>query len=232
MNWLLIVVLCVLALCAAFGYYKGLLRMVYSLVSWIIILLIVSWGAPQIEHYLTENTMIYERVETYCQERIRETANAQVESGLSAGQGELADLGVNVPETVLEGILDQTSGAADALLVQSGVYEQIAAELAGFVMQGLSFVIALITAWIVVHIISQLLGIVSRIPILKGINRTLGLFAGGIYGFLLVWIAFYIIALCSTSETGAVLVSYIYDNVFLTFLYENNLILTLMLGFF
>lgn len=232
MNWLLIVVLCVMALCAALGYYKGLLRIVYSLVSWIIIMVIVSWGAPLIETYLTENTVLYERVETYCQEHIRETANAQVETELSDRQGELAELGVNVPEAVLEGILDRTSGAADEFLVQSGVYEQIAAELAGFVMQGLSFVIALITAWIVVHIISQLLGIVSRIPILKGINRTLGLFAGGIYGVLIVWIAFYIIALCSASETGMVLTSYIYDNVFLTFLYENNLILTLMLGFF
>lgn len=232
MNWLLIVVLCVLALCAAFGYYKGFLRIVYSLVSWVIILMVVSWGAPQIEHYLTENTSLHERLETYCEEYIRESANAQLESELSEGQGELADLGVNIPEAMLEGILEQTSGTANELLVQSGVYERLAAELAGLVMQGLSFVIALITAWILVHIISQLLGIVSHIPILKGINRMLGLFAGGIYGFLLVWIAFYIIALCSTSETGAVLTSYIYDNAFLTFLYENNLILTLMLGFF
>lgn len=232
MNWVLIVVLSVLALCALIGYRKGLLRIVYSLVSWILILVFVSWASPQIETYLVENTVIYERLKEHFGESIRESASAQMEAGIEGSENELAQLGVNVPESVLEGLMETTSDMASTFLVQSGVYEQLAAELAGFVMQGLAFIITVITAWILVHIISQLLGIVSHIPVIKGINRTLGLFAGAIYGIFIIWIAFYIVALCSTSETGALIVSYVYDSPFLTQLYENNLILTLVLRFF
>lgn len=232
MNWVLIVVLSVLALCAWMGYRKGLLRMVYSLVSWILILVFVSWASPQIETYLVENTTIYERLKEHFGESIKVSASTQMELGIENSENELTQLGVNVPESVLEGLVETTADMASAFLVQSGVYEQIAEEMAGFVMQGLAFVITVITARILLHIISQLLGIVSHIPVIKGINRTLGLFAGAVYGIFIIWIAFYIVALCGTSETGALIVSYIYESPFLTQLYENNLILILVLRFF
>ena len=50
-------------------------------------------------------------------------------------------------------------------------------------------------------------------------------------GLLIVWIAFYIVALCSTGETGRVIVSYINQSAFLKELYENNILLSLGTGF-
>ena len=89
----------------------------------------------------------------------------------------------------------------------------------------------LILSWILVHVISALLGIVSHIPILKGVNRFTGMLAGLMEGLLIVWIAFYIVALCSTGETGRVIVSYINQSAFLKELYENNILLSLGTGF-
>lgn len=232
MNWVLILVLLTLAFSVIEGYRKGFLRIVYSLVSWIIVLVFVAWAAPHIDHFLLENTSIYESVEAHCEEAVRQSAKERTQTEMEGKESELSELGVKVPDSVINGILEKTSGAADEFLEESGVYEQIAQGLAGFVMEGISFVTALIFAWILVHIISQVLGIVSHIPIIKGINRLLGLFAGGIKGLLLVWLGFYIIALCSTGETGSTLVSYIHDNQFLTFLYENNLVLTMILKYF
>ena len=82
---------------------------------------------------------------------------------------------------------------------------------------------------ILLHFISKVLGIVSRIPIIRGINKYLGTVAGALYGLMVIWIAFYIIALCSTSEVGGALISYIYESPFLTYLYENNLIVALIM---
>lgn len=232
MNWVLILVLLTLIFSLIEGYRKGFLRIIYSLVSWIIVLVFVSWGTPYINQYLLENTSVYERVAAHCEEVVRQSANEQADVGMDKKKSELTDLGMNVPNSVIEGILQNTSGMADEFLEESGIYDQIAAGLANFVVEGISFVIALVLAWILVHIISQILGIVSHIPILKGVNRFLGIFAGGVHGMLLVWIAFYIIALCSTREVGKVLISYIYENQFLTFLYENNLVLAMILNFF
>lgn len=232
MNWVLIIVMLTLIFSVIEGYRKGLLRIVYSLVSWIIVLVFVSWATPHINQYLLENTSIYEQVAAHCEESVRQTAKMQTDAGMDEKKSELMDLGVNVPSSVIEGILENTSGVADEFLEESGIYDQIAAGLANFVVEGIAFVIALVLAWIFVHVISQILGIVSHIPVLKGINRFLGLFAGGIQGLLTVWVAFYIIALCSTGEVGKALISYIHENQFLTFLYENNLVLTMILKFF
>lgn len=49
---------------------------------------------------------------------------------------------------------------------------------------------------------------------------------------MVVWIAFYVIALCSTSEVGGALISYIYESPFLTYIYENNLIVALIMMFY
>lgn len=232
MNWLLILVLLILAGSVVTGYHKGLLRMAYSLVSWILVMAVVSWAAPHINQYILENTLIYDRIMERCEEAIQQSASERTEAVATEREGELRSLGMNVPDAVLEGIVEKSVDAADRFLEESGVYAQLAAGLAEFIVEGISFLVALAFAWLLAHIISQFLGIVSRIPILKGINRTLGLFAGGIYGLLLVWIVFYIVALSSTGEVGRALVSYIYENRFLIFLYENNLILTLILHFF
>ncbi|MBP3488653.1 MAG: CvpA family protein [Roseburia sp.] len=239
MNWVLVIVLLTLALCVIHGYCRGFLRIAYSLVAWLIALAFVSWATPYISQFLVENTGIYEQVEAHCEEWVRQSAAEQIQtetgkmtSETESGKQELADLGLKLPDALLDGILEKTAGTADELLEQAGVYTQIAQELAGFVVQGISFVAALILAGLLLGIIQELLGIVSRIPVLKGVNRFLGTFAGAIQALLIIWIVFYIIALCSAGSTGRVLVSYIYESPFLIFLYENNLVLTIILSLF
>lgn len=242
MNWVLIAVLLVLVISAIVGYSKGMLRIAYSMIAWMLVLAFVSWATPHINRYLLENTLIYEKIESRCEETIRLSADEQMAQAgqeksdeltaqIGADKG-LENLGISVPESVVEGILEKTSGAAGELLEESGVYAAVAEGLADFVLEGISFIMALAAAWVLVHIISQLLGVVSHIPIIKGVNRTLGLFVGALYGLLLVWLIFYVVALSSTGETGQIIVSYIYADPFLTFLYENNLVLTLILKYF
>ena len=139
--------------------------------------------------------------------------------------------GLDLPESVMAQIVSGASGAADTVLAETGVYAGIAQSLAGFIVQGIAFVTVLILSWILVHVISALLGIVSHIPILKGVNRFTGMLAGLMQGLLIVWIAFYIVALCSAGETGRVIVSYINQSAFLKELYENNILLSLGTGF-
>lgn len=242
MNWVLVAVLIILAVSAIVGYCKGMLRIVYSMVAWMIVLAFVVWSIPHINLYLRENTLIYEKIEAHCEEMVRRSANDELEQAGQEKGDELAEqlnenemlesLGIGVPAPVLEGILEKTTDAAGVLMEQSGIYTAIAAGLADFILKGISFFVALIAAWILVHIISQLLGIVSRIPVIKGANRSLGLLVGMVYGLLLVWLAFYVVALGSAGETGQMIVSYIYESSFLTFLYENNFVLTLILKYF
>lgn len=237
MNILLIIVIAILAGCIFGGYKKGFLRIVYSLVAWILVMAFVYISTPFIKGFLINATTIDERIEAYCEEAVRnpietqiekETAGAVEDTANALEDAGLAELGINLPENIIEDIVAQTSGAANNFLEESGTYAAVAQGLADFILQGMSFFIAFIIGGILSIIISCALGIVSKIPILSGANRTLGIFAGALEGLLVVWTIFYFIAICSASEAGAQLVSYIYDNAFLAFLYENNLVLTLI----
>ena len=237
MNFLLIIVIAILAACIFGGYKKGFLRIVYSLVAWILVMAFVYISTPFIKGFIIEKTGIDEKIETYCEDAVRNPIEKQVENGAAdvventastLEEAGIAELGINLPENVIADIIAQTSGVANNFLEESGTYAAVSQGMTDFILQGMSFFIAFITGGLLSIIISCALGIVSKIPILSGANRTLGLFAGALEGLLVVWTAFYFIAICSASETGATLVSYIYDNVFLTFLYENNLVLTLI----
>ena len=232
MNWVLMLVLLVLVCCAIYGYTKGFLRIVFSLVAWVIVLVFVSWATPHVSQWIQENTTIYEKIEAAaCEESVRRAAQGKMEEGAVEQYGEAGELGLDLPESVMAQIVSGASGAADTVLAETGVYAGIAQSLAGFIVQGIAFVTVLILSWILVHVISALLGIVSHIPILKGVNRFTGMLAGLMQGLLIVWIAFYIVALCSAGETGRVIVSYINQSAFLKELYENNILLSLGTGF-
>ncbi len=233
MNWLLIIVVIFLAFCIMNGYRKGFLRMMYSMVSWIIMLVFVAWATPYVNNYLTENTSLYQTIEAYCEDTIREKAQAQAEEGAQSVIEEqsktLMGAGVMLPDSVLNSITQKTAGLAGDMIESNGIYEQVSSEIADFILNGISSFIALALAMIILHFISRVLRVVSKIPVIRGINRYLGTAAGAIYGMMIVWIGFYLIAICSTSEIGTALTTYIYESPFLTYIYENNLVVTLVL---
>jgi uncharacterized membrane protein required for colicin V production len=240
MNWLLIIIVLLLALCVVNGYRKGFLRMMYSMVSWVIMFALVTWATPYINTFLRNNTSIYQTIAVYCEQQIREKTEKQIEQEAAAVPGEAADetqpadltkLGVKLPDSVMNNISEKTADLAGEALDASGIYAQVSVGMADFILNGISFFIAFAVGMIVLHFFSGILGIVSRIPIIRGINKYLGTVAGAIYGFVVVWIAFYVIALCSTSEVGGALISYIYESPFLTYIYENNLIVALIMMF-
>lgn len=232
MNWVLIIVLLIFAYCMIRGYKKGLLRIVYSVVSWVIIFGIVSWATPYINDYLKNHTTLYETIAQRCEEKLKDAAPGGLDMTTEEQHSrQLEALGVSLPAPLLENMLKITTDTADDFLLESGLYTKASIGLADFAVKGLSSLLAWLLAGAVVSVISHLLGIVSRIPILKGINRYLGIAAGACYGLLLVWTVFCVVAFCGGSEFGINAISKIYVSPFLTVLYENNLVLTIFCKF-
>ena len=242
MNWVFISVLVVLVVSVIRGYRKGFLRIAYSLIAWMLMLVFTSWITPYISDFLVENTKVYATIEQKCEQQLKDKAQEKVEEQTNESQEALSsdseikkilsEFGIALPESVGEKVCENVANSAGELLEQSGVYESIAKGMADFIINGLSFFLALILAILISHIIERFLDLFSRIPILGGINRALGLFAGGVYGMCLIWLAFSLIAICSSSEIGRFFYSYIQENALLLYLYEKNPLVTLFMSFF
>ena len=91
MNWVLMLVLLVLVCCAIYGYTKGFLRIVFSLVAWVIVLVFVSWATPHVSQWIQENTTIYKKIEAACEESVRRAAQGKMEEGAVEQYGEAGE---------------------------------------------------------------------------------------------------------------------------------------------
>lgn len=233
MNWVLILVLAILAGYTLTGFAKGFLKIVYSLVSWIIILVFVVCATPHIQNYLKNDTDIYNKVVAYCEEAIREQAEQEMEENggdVSAlTENELfAAIAEKLPEDLLENIKEQTDEITGELIENYGLYDKTAVALADLLLQGVSTLAAMIAGAIVSALISVVLGFIAKLPLIGFTNKVLGLVAGAANGLLIVWIAFYLVAVLCATQLGSTIITHIYASEFLTFLYENNLVLSIL----
>ena len=58
MIWLLIAVICIIAWNVVRGYTRGVLRMVYSLAAWVVMLTASTMAAPYVRDYILSQTGI------------------------------------------------------------------------------------------------------------------------------------------------------------------------------
>lgn len=240
MNWLLIIVILVLAGNIVWGFSRGFLRVIYSMLAWIAILVFVTWATPYVANVLTEKTNIDNRIESNLDEKLHELVigdtNGQKEDrepdAQNPGQGKknYRDLQMKLPDAVTNKLFD-TNKIADQILEGSGAYDVVAGRATDLVMRVISFVLVLLIAVISFHLLSVVLKVVEKLPLIGGINRLLGLFAGLVKGILIIWLAFAIIAMAGTTDIGIVLISYIYESPLLIWAYENNFVLTLLMTF-
>ena len=240
MNWLLIIVILVRAGNIVWGFSRGFLRVIYSMLAWIAILVFVTWATPYVANVLTEKTNIDNRIESNLDEKLHELVigdtNGQKEDrepdAQNPGQGKknYRDLQMKLPDAVTNKLFD-TNKIADQILEGSGAYDVVAGRATDLVMRVISFVLVLLIAVISFHLLSVVLKVVEKLPLIGGINRLLGLFAGLVKGILIIWLAFAIIAMAGTTDIGIALISYIYESPLLIWVYENNFVLTLLMTF-
>lgn len=200
MNWLLIVVICIIAWNAVRGYTRGLLRIVYSLAACILMLTASSMAAP----YVRDNILSQTGIESVIYSNIEKQIAVQ-------GQKATGDFDM-----------------ANILLQQSGAYDSISTQLTNAIMTGLSFFIVIFLLGIVEYFVRRLIRKIERVPVISTVNRVAGFGVGFIKGIVIVWLLLALISLLATSEAGQTMTLYINDSLMLKYLYENNPVIKLI----
>lgn len=200
MNWLLIVVICIIAWNAVRGYTRGLLRIVYSLAACILMLTASSMAAP----YVRDNILSQTGIESVIYSNIEKQIAVQ-------GQKATGDFDM-----------------ANILLQKSGAYDSISMQLTNAIMTGLSFFIVIFLLGIVEYFVRRLIRKIERVPVISTVNRVAGFGVGFIKGIVIVWLLLALISLLVTSEAGQAMTVYINDSLMLKYLYENNPIIRLI----
>lgn len=223
MNLLLVVVLALFVGNIIWGYKKGFLRVAYSLVAWIILLAAVSWATPYVSEFVVNST----EIDTTMQQEITVKLQEMVAD---------TDVEIQLPEMVstkILGIEPTIDGDVliDQALKESGAYAETALKLTMLIINAACFIVVFIVTKIALTIVEKLLGFIHKLPLIGDADTFLGVVAGALKALVITWGVMAVIALLSTTEYGAIIVAMIYESVPLAWLYENNLILNLMLSF-
>lgn len=231
MNWLLIIVLLIIVFSAVRGFWRGLLRVLFSLVSVLVLIGLVTFATPHVSQFIADHTQIDTVISENISAKIQNSAETAVDSAISNQKEGLEAAGISLPDVLEKHIFEKGVQGAEHAVADTGIYEQAGDQMAGIVIAVVSFLVALIFACIVVWLIGKATDVVNKIPIIKGINRFLGFFAGGFEGFIIVWLFFMLVSIISGSQLGQHLMQNINDSEFLAFLYNHNAVLAIVSNF-
>lgn len=232
MSWLLIVVLAIIVVSAIYGAVKGFLRLLFSFVAVILLVGLVAYATPHISGFVQTHTNIGTTISQYFSEKIEGSVESAVDATVESQEQQLEASGIHLPEVLQEVFFESGVNKVEDAVAQTGVYEQLGAQMSDIVLAVISFVIALLIALLVVFIIGKITDLANKVPVLGGANRFIGFLAGGFLGFVIVWLIFMIVGIMSGTQLAQLILEEVQKNVFLSALYNDNLLLKVIVQFF
>lgn len=233
MNVLLIVVIGIILITGIVGYYKGLIKTVLSMATIAISLVLTSMIAPEVAKILCENKSVYESVYDVVSENIdlseitKKLAQTTGDNLDEAVQSEI--LGeIGMPPVVKDIIIDSGNLGKFTADNSSKFAEYLYNLITGLIINASTYVMVFIIVSIVLAIVASLLNVISKLPVLKSLNRIAGAVLGVVEGFVIVWLFFILVSVLSGNEFAEKCNEDIQGNAVLTYLYDNNIIMSVV----
>ncbi len=222
-HWMLIITAAALLIGAVIGYVKGFLKIAVTLAVVVLAMVIVSFLRPVVTTFLVEQTNLYDHTRTV----IAEAVEKRIDQAAGSRPTEEESLeGVTIPETWKKAILKDYSPEAMCKAKVTTFAEFVGHELAYKIISALSFVLTCLILVIGFHLILAATDVISKIPVLHGVNKTFGALFGLITATLLLWLFHTVVS--SSAAVGAgwaePLIGEIADSKILTFFYDGGLL--------
>ncbi|MDO5573879.1 MAG: CvpA family protein [bacterium] len=227
-NFLLAAVIAILVISAVNGYRKGFLRIAISLFNIILVICIVTVISPYVSNYLTNHTKVYDHLKQKVVEVFADN-NAQYDNTIEENQIKTIE-SYDLPEIITSCLINNNTSEVYHELMVTLFEEYVAGYLAKMIINAISFIGCFLMLWIFIWFILFSADIIARIPIIKGFNKLLGLFAGLVKGLLIVWVGFFIAIIFFGNTIGSKMLTSINSSVILTLLFNNNLLAKFITG--
>jgi hypothetical protein len=249
MNWLMVVVVVILAGNALIGRKVGLIRMVFSLCSMVVALLLTIIMNPLVNSWMVKNGNFYESVANKIEvilegkeagdeniergedSKVVDKIKEQMDSEKITKKEEASYIEkLQLPKSLKKSLQENNTISTYKSMAIDNFKQYISRYLAGVVVKALSFVVTFIIILVILWILSFSLNLISKLPILNQINKTTGAFAGLLHGLILVWIFFLVMTVFGGTIFGQNILGMIESSKMLSFIYNNNFLLRFITG--
>lgn len=244
MNKTLIVVGIIFLICMIIGYVRGFIRIVASLAATLATIVLVAFLSPYVSGVLLDVLPVEKMVEDKAMEILlgeksvieeyeEESQEIVIPSEVENSREvqimliENADL----PNVFRQMLLENNNSEIYKALGVNSFSEYVAKYLAKIFTDIAGFLITLLAATIVVRTILYILGIISDLPLIGGINRLAGAALGLGTGLIVVWVLFIVITFLYDNSISQMCMEDIAANEILTELYNRNLLMNFVTKF-
>ena len=211
-----IIIVLIIALCIFAGYKKGLMGVLFKIVSFILALIIALILHGPISNFIINNTSIDENLETLIINNI-DPNNEVIDEN-----GNLKE-NTNNSETIQEYITNTIGNVKD------GVENAAARSIAITIINIAVLILILLITRIILGVLNIIIDIVAKLPIIKQFNTAGGLIFGAVEGLIIVYVLLAICALIAPLFGDLQLISSINNSTLGKLMYDNNILLKIML---
>lgn len=239
MNWLLLVALAIIGVCAFAGWRAGFVKAVFSLVSTIAVIIITILVSPIVTNMLKSSESISGTIQSKMEEVIDLSGIAENLSAEEENDPTAFIDGLQIPDSIKDTMKDSLAEtmeekekeAAEFVGNQLDALEKYICELlTSIILNALGFFITFLVAAVGIAVLCFVLDLLSKLPVLHQINTLAGVAMGALEGLVILWIVFVIITMLGSTGFGQSCMAMISESKILSFLYDSNVLSKILLG--
>lgn len=219
---LLLVIAAFVALSMYNGYKEGMVKIILSFLALAITLVIVVCATPVITKAV-KKTDQFQKVVNKTEEKLEEKGVFK--------EGSATDMinKLDVPQQIKDTLLESNTVEKYEELSVKNANEYIVNMLASIILTGTVFAILLLVVFVLVRVAISVLDLLSKLPLIKQMNKTGGLILGAAEGILLVWVFFVVVNIFGNTAFATMIYDQVNQNEIVTFIYNNNLVMKILL---
>lgn len=229
-TWLGIVVLALIVFACASGFRKGFVKEIVSAFFMIISFLLVWVINPYVNTFVREYTPVYETIQSQCREMVLEKTGDKKTLDKEEQSQVMADL--ELPDLLKNTLEKNNTAETYRYLAVSTFSEYIADSLAVMAVNGISFLLSYIISAVAIKLLGYILNVLTKLPVIHGINKLAGGAVGGVKCVIFIWIALLVLTLLCDTSLGKEGMALVQQDTFLNFLYNQNVFVKVFMSVF
>lgn len=228
MNWMFISVIVMVAGLVVIGFFLGFFRMLLGTLALVLALAGTYLFGGKIADCVYDSG-IGRSVETRIDEFVKKGIPSMPSEEDLAAQNE-AIKKLPLPDRITKHIADNNNKETYEKLGVDSFQPFVTKFLTDLVISAAVYVILFLVLLIALHLLIYLLDIVSMLPVVNGLNHLAGALLGLIYAIVILWFFFILVSAFPTVKFFADCQKMILENNLLGTMYNNNLLMRLLMG--
>ena len=229
-TWLGIAVLALIAAACIMGFRKGFVKEIVSVFFMLISFLLVWAVNPYVNTFVKEYTPVYDNIQDKCQTMVSEQIGNK--KTLDKEEQNQVMENMELPDLLKNALVENNTAETYRYLAVSTFTEYISDSLAVMAVNGISFLISFVLSAAVIKLLGFILNVLTKLPVINGINKIAGAAVGGIKCIIFIWIAFLVLTLLCNTTLGQQGMALIQQDAFLNFLYSQNVFVKVFMSVF